>query len=1663
MHAERNELVKRVFPRLRQVCEEREVTWGEVDLRWGITSEQKAEGRMLPIVFEEVRRCRPYFIGILGARYGSLPEVIPEELVQREPWLAGHRGRSVTELEILHGVLNNPSAAGHAFFYFRDPRYADGLEEESADNAARLAALKDSVRKAGFPVTEDYADPRRLGELVESDFRAVIDQEFPKVLLDPLDREALDHERHAEHRRRVYVGRTDYFDWLDKHATGDGPPLVVLGDSGLGKSALLANWSAIYRADHPDQPVLLHFIGATRTSADWTAMIGRLLGEFGRLLGVALEVPTRSDLLRTAFATSLRTLAAKRRVVILLDGLNQLEDRDGASDLVWLPAQIPQNVRLVVSTLPGRPLEELQKRGWPTLCVEELTVEERLRLIPRYLTQYSRELEADRVRRIAAMPQCSNPLYLGALLNELRIFGRYEDLDKRIAYYLEAENSAELYARILKRWEDDYTEGRPGWVEAAMTMLWAAKHGLSEAELLEALGTGDEPMPHAPWSALYLAADQALIERSGLIGPSHDHFRKAIEARWLRSEKARIAAHERVASYFAEKHPGTIRALDEIPWQFMCAEEWGRLADFLADPRQLEALWNRDARMVRRCWHEIESKSTYRAADAYGGLLAQPLTSDRGTAQMIAANLLREFGGSEFVLSWCRQARSRVKSGDRSRLDILAKMEVSILQDRGAFDAVVPLLGDLIASAENKNQQLLAISLCERGSALNSLGRYDEGLQDLVRAEAVAKELGDAKLIAKIALERGEAAIHLGDLSAAEQQLRMAENTSRAESDNVTLASALDALGSVIMIRGDLSSALRMFEDEAEICTECSDQIGLARAFTAIGNLKGKIPNADEAEVLGLFDKAEQLCRTVPNPIGEACAIGCRGRFLRALGRFADALACQRSEEGIWRPMNAPTPLAACLFEQFATFRAMGDPNEARRCFEAANAILEHLGRPRVEDADRLAEALLSGQLAMPKTQSLSFERGSQAEEQSKAQQLHESIVADCRIHGERSGEVWARCLELGNFLLRTERASEAVLQLNKALAIARDLFGNHQNTSTNLNVLAEAFIQTGNYREAESLLEEAITVDRKIGTKWSRERADTLGHLGQLMSKQGQLVKAEKHYREAVQILESIVPSDDEALSIPLSNLGCVLDDLGQKQESEMLHRRALANDLRAFGPFHPRVATRNHNLGCLLRSVGRLAEARGCFVSTLEIDRTKPGSRAQELAKDLIVIAEVSIGIDDYADAAVRIRDSVQMLQGLETAEKDLCFQLFMLSGQVHRHLPAADARSLVKAALQCAQTAFAEDQTETGQMLRRMVFSPESSAGTEEPSPDSGRQPRAEEGDITAILAELNQAQVEQLSVQEREKLLARALHLRKRSEGRYRHALTELMHRLAIGWWRSRHGEEGPHQAAIGPVSEDRDLQALASAAWFATAEQAIGRGDWELATDAADCSLELLRILCDAIDAKSSWLCDYARGLTLKGELYLEQDQAAVAKQAFEQARAKYERLVKLEPEQPLFLRGLAVTCDKLGDTARAGDDLDMADRAYQQALPAFRQAARVDPDFLRDLSLCLSKIGELGLAREDLASAKKALGEHFLLATRIASADPGASTRSCRRSWPDVATCYGHRRLLKRHVAHGSGAQHRRGSRGLRSVQHSVAAGSCGIAVQFRDAAGAKW
>lgn len=607
---ERDALATHAWPALRALCEERAVTFTDVDLRWGITDEQAAEGRVLPICLAEIDASRPYFIGILGERYGWVPEEIPEHLVEAMPWLAEHKTKSVTELEIAHGVLNDPEMAGRAFFYFRDPAYAASVPgdrradfvSEDAEAASKLAALKDRIRASGLPLEEGFSTPAELAERVVADLSAAIDEAYPQdEAPDPLSRDRLAHEAYALSRRGVWIGRESDLAALDTHAAGEGPPLVVTGASGGGKSALLANWAASYRASHPDAIVIEHYCGAGADAAEWAAMCRRIAGELAAATGLEFELPTGPSELKNSFKDALVRLATVCRVVLLVDGVNQLADEAGAPDLAWLPPEPPPTLRLVVATLPGRSLDEARRRGWAEIEVGPLSPEERTRLVSAYLASFAKTLPPKLAARIAASPQAANPLFVRVLLDELRVAADHERLASTIERYLAVTEVDDLYELVLERYERDYEREHPGLVKDVFSALWAARLGLSERELLGILGAEGAPLPRAVFSPLYLAARTSLISKSGLLGFAHDFMRQAVEYRYLSSGEEKEAAHAVLAGWFrGEADPtgartwlGPLRPLIETAFHFGRAGAYDSLWAVVSDARFLVACANK--------------------------------------------------------------------------------------------------------------------------------------------------------------------------------------------------------------------------------------------------------------------------------------------------------------------------------------------------------------------------------------------------------------------------------------------------------------------------------------------------------------------------------------------------------------------------------------------------------------------------------------------------------------------------------------------------------------------------------------------------------------------------------------------------------------------------------------------------------------------------------------------------------------------------------------------------------------------------------------------------------------------------------------------------------------------------------------------------------------
>ena len=148
MQDERNYLLIHTFPKLRRLAAERDVTLTEIDLRWGISEEESRTGRVVEICLSEIDNCIPFFIGIIGYRYGWIPgknDICDSINMQdRYRWVYDdiESKISVTEMEMQYGVLRREEPT-NAFFYIK----TDGNEHTDIDYPDKLANLISSVKQ----------------------------------------------------------------------------------------------------------------------------------------------------------------------------------------------------------------------------------------------------------------------------------------------------------------------------------------------------------------------------------------------------------------------------------------------------------------------------------------------------------------------------------------------------------------------------------------------------------------------------------------------------------------------------------------------------------------------------------------------------------------------------------------------------------------------------------------------------------------------------------------------------------------------------------------------------------------------------------------------------------------------------------------------------------------------------------------------------------------------------------------------------------------------------------------------------------------------------------------------------------------------------------------------------------------------------------------------------------------------------------------------------------------------------------------------------------------------------------------------------------------------------------------------------------------------------
>eukprot|EP00741_Cyanophora_paradoxa_P004322 tig00000792_g4196.t1 len=925
----------------------------------------------------------------------------------------------------------------------------------------------------------------------------------------------------AAAHQRLYVPHGADFDQLNAYADADGPEILVLsGPAGCGKSALLANWSAARREERPEEAVLLHVAGGCERGRRPGTLVRRLVSEL-RELEPRLKPPERASdpaegLLCFGEWLGACGAALQRRVVLVVDGADELEAEGGALWLPWLPHAASERLRIVLSCAAGEAHTAAQRRPHALARVARLEGERRRAVAAgrRRLRHRTPVWEAA-LQRLLASEQAASPLFLCAALEMLQeeLLDAMRQLDGGGARGRAGEDPAgailacadapALLRRVLARWEGRYGAAL---VQPALCALRFSLAGMADSELQLLLGVAGRcapgaPAPSAPipprlysdWRAAALASG-LLVDCNGLLRFFHNSAAEAVEGAYgLGTPEAAHRWHAWLGAFFASL-PASRRRAEECPRHLERAGALDALAEARAPPaRPSPANAGAElARMWAASGRAPEAPARLRRAlDAYEASAACDVTqlADDLAAASLLLRLLGEYEAAMPLIERSVALREEAAWGPAGRGGLAGALERlgDARVERGSTPRPCPSTRPPppprpAAGAEGAPDTLRRIAEC-----LDKEGRYSDAEAVLTRALRVAESShgqGSAAAgrvllaLAGAAQEQGlfeEALEHLHRCQRIVESLYgpdhpearppprhpCAPSTRPRQAALVLNNSAnLDAL------RGELPAAEAAYRRALEIREGAygGDHPAVAASLRNLALLLQMLQRPDEAEPLFLRAiKIEERSLGVDHP-SLAQTLSSLGLLYQSQERFDRAeYLFKRSLQLVERRLGGRHRDVARELDNLAgLYVAMGRPDEAEPLYERSIAVRQAVHGPNhwtVADAVRAVARLREVQ--------------GRTEE---AEALYMQALEGLEVALPPGHPLASACVaQVADFYRASARLPEAEAMYRRVVAMRGASRGQHdQQLVAALEALTSLCEEAGRVEEAEAFLRAA-------------------------------------------------------------------------------------------------------------------------------------------------------------------------------------------------------------------------------------------------------------------------------------------------------------------------------------------------------------------------------------------------------------------------------------------------------------------------------------------------------------------------------------------------------------------------------------------------------------
>ena len=272
---------------------------------------------------------------------------------------------------------------------------------------------------------------------------------------------------------------------------------MIYAQSGAGKTSIMAMIMKSIPVWLKDRShiKLISFLGTTPNSINIDDVLFRLLGTLADATDLIMSPVNYKDFQKKKeyLPRHLRQVvsASKEPLIILLDSVDQLAPLNNAYSMEWLPTQLPQNVKLIISTLPEEHgiLDNLRKILPDKSCYVEVPLlpdATGKEIVEKYLKQHKRKLTQGQMGYVLSLfKQAPTPLFLKLLLDEAKKWHSYTPMGTLMLASTVKEAINMLFENLEKKF--GYT-----LVSHALGYITVGQHGLTEFEIEDVLSCDDK-------------------------------------------------------------------------------------------------------------------------------------------------------------------------------------------------------------------------------------------------------------------------------------------------------------------------------------------------------------------------------------------------------------------------------------------------------------------------------------------------------------------------------------------------------------------------------------------------------------------------------------------------------------------------------------------------------------------------------------------------------------------------------------------------------------------------------------------------------------------------------------------------------------------------------------------------------------------------------------------------------------------------------------------------------------------------------------------------------------------------------------------------------------------------------------------------------------------